>query len=50
MISKKAVIGNSRLVNFHGTKELVLRNSVPKENISFGRSQDSSMQSSLFMF
>ena len=50
MISKKAALGNSKLINFHGTKELVLRNSVPKMNVSFNRSTDISMQSNLFQF
>ena len=50
MISKRAAIGNSKLVNFNGTKELVLRNSVPKINVSFNRTRDHSMQSNLFQF
>jgi hypothetical protein len=48
MISYKTVRQNSRLTQFEGTKELVVRNVVPK--VSHAKVADSSTQSQLFQF
>ena len=48
MVSYKAIKMNSRLTQFEGTKEMVLRNSVPK--IEQPKVADVSVQSNLFQF
>jgi len=48
MISYNAIKQNSRLTQFSGTKELVIRNSVPKVEVK--KSVDVSTQSQLFQF
>ncbi|MFT4304180.1 MAG: hypothetical protein ACMXYG_06460 [Candidatus Woesearchaeota archaeon] len=47
-ISYNAIKNNSRLTQFHGTKELVLINSVPKINVR--KEADKAIQSQLFQF
>ncbi|MFT4343751.1 MAG: hypothetical protein ACMXYE_03310 [Candidatus Woesearchaeota archaeon] len=48
MVSYNSIKHNTRLTQFSGTKELVIRNSVPK--VDFHKTQDVSVQSNLFQF
>jgi hypothetical protein len=48
MISYNTIKKNSRLTQFNGTKELVIRNSIPQ--IKCEKQFDSSKQSCLFQF
>jgi hypothetical protein len=49
MMSYRTIKQNSRLVHFEGTKELVLRNTVPRIE-AVRRATDVSVQSTLFEF
>lgn len=48
MISYNAIKKNSRLTQFEGTKELVVRNTVPK--VEATKVHDKAVQSQLFQF
>jgi hypothetical protein len=48
MISYNAIKRNSRLTQFNGTKELVIRNAIPQ--VKCEKQGDNSVQSCLFQF